>query len=90
MINLILWGASLMEMEKKNNTICAVGFWLGVASIFIGFIGIIPLVGIILCIIGMVQFDKTKNKNQWMGPIGLVLNLLFLFVGAYVNGSLPI
>ncbi len=78
------------QVDLKNNRVCAVGFWIGVSSVFLGFIGIIPLVGIVLSIIGMIQFDRTNNKNQWMGPVGCILNVVFLFVGAFIIGSMSI
>ncbi len=50
-------------MELKNNKLSLVGFWLGIASIFLSFIGIIPLVGMVVCVVGMIQFDRTIHKN---------------------------
>lgn len=73
---------------KENNKICATGFGFGLASIFLSFIGIIPLAGIIISIIGLTTFDKEKQKNLWMGVVGLVLNSLYMLVNAYANGHI--
>jgi|LFRM01.2.fsa_nt_gb hypothetical protein len=73
---------------KENNKICATGFGFGFASIFLYFIGIIPLAGIIISIIGLATFDKEKQKNLWMGIVGLILNSLYMLVNAYTNGHI--
>ena len=71
---------------KHRNIWCATGLWIGVASIVLAEIGIIPLTGLIICIIGLVKFDKEKHKSLWMGVIGLILNFMYLIVNAHLNG----
>jgi hypothetical protein len=73
---------------KQKNVWCNIGFGLGIVSIFLSFIGIIPLVGLIICIIGLVKFKKELHKGLWMGIVGLILNLLYLLVNAYMNGHI--
>lgn len=73
---------------KENNKICTTGFGFGIASVFLSEIGIIPLAGIIISIIGLTTFDKEKQKNLWMGIVGLILNSLYMLVNAYTNGHI--
>ena len=73
---------------KEKNVWCKRGFWIGIASIFLSFIGIIPMIGLILSIVGLVKFDKEKYSGLWMGITGLILNLLYLLVNAYNNGHI--
>lgn len=79
---------SLSDLAKENNIWCTIGFWIGIASIFLASIGIIPLIGLIISIIGLVKFKKEKNKGLWMGITGFILNLLYLLVNAYLNGHI--
>ncbi len=77
-----------IEHTKQKNKLCTIGFSFGIASIFLNFIGIIPLAGIVICIVGLIKFDKLKQKSLWMGIVGLILNILYLLVNAYNNGHL--
>ena len=62
------------------------GFWLGMASIFIYPLGIIPLLGIIFSCVGMATFDESIHKNRWMAVIGLALSLIYMLMNAIMNG----
>lgn len=61
---------------------------MGLVSIFFAWIGIIPLAGLIISIIGLVKYKKGLHKGLWMGIVGLILNLLYLLVNAYNNGHI--
>jgi predicted membrane protein len=76
------------ENEKVSNRVCSTAFWFGIVSIFLNFIGIIPLAGIIISIIGLVTFKKEKQKGKWQGVTGLILNSLFMVVNAYSYGHI--
>ncbi|MFZ3578312.1 hypothetical protein [Virgibacillus sp. DJP39] len=72
-----------------KNVWCKTSFWIGIVSIFLGgFIGIIPLVGLIFSIIGLTKFNKEVHSGLWMGIAGLILNLLYLLVNSYMNGHI--
>ena len=73
---------------KQKNVWCKRGFWMGLASIFLSFIGLIPLIGLVLSIVGLVKFNKEKHSGLWMGITGLILNLLYLLLNAYNNGHI--
>lgn len=73
---------------KDNNGIMLTGFIFGLVSIFLHEIGIIPITGIIISIIGLVTYKEEKHKGLWMGIVGLVLNILYFLVNANMNGHL--
>ena len=50
--------------EPKNNTLAIVGFILSF---------IIPIVGLILCIIALVQIKKTGEKGKGLAVAGIIL-----------------
>lgn len=79
---------TLSKYTKETNKWCIVGFWIGISSVFLSFIGIIPLIGLIISIIGLVTFKKDKNKGLRRGISGFVLNLIYLLVNAYMNGNI--
>jgi hypothetical protein len=74
------------ENKKVSNGVCTTAFSFGIASIFFNFLGIIPVAGIIISIIGLVKFDKEKQKGKWKGVAGLILNSLYSVVYLYSYG----
>jgi hypothetical protein len=65
----------------KNNWQSATGFYLGIASVFLGgLIGLLPIAAMILSGIGLATFDSDQHKNKWMGAVGLILGALFTLV----------
>lgn len=73
---------------KENNKICTAGLGFGIASAMLTGIGIIPLTGIIISIFGIVTFNKEKEKNLWMGVVGLVINCLYMLNNAQLYGHI--
>jgi hypothetical protein len=89
--NIVMKGNTQDEssnLAKKNNGIMLTGFIIGLISIFLHEIGIIPLSGIIISIIGLVTFKEAKHKGLWMGIVGLILNILYFLANAKINGHL--
>lgn len=76
------------SISNRINNYCKVGFWFGVASVFLGWIGIIPLIGMTISIVGLVKFNKSSEKGLWMGITGFILNLLYSVANAYANGNI--
>ncbi len=79
--------APSQKTETKNNW-ANVGLALGLISIFFASIGIIPLSGIIVNIVGI---NKSKNMNgigKTKAIIGLVLSSLYMLVNMYIYGHL--
>jgi hypothetical protein len=72
--------------KKQTNRATVAGFWLGIASMFVYPLGIIPLLGIIFSCIGIANFDESIHKNRWMAGIGLALSLVYMLMNAILNG----
>jgi uncharacterized membrane protein len=56
---------------KKTNTLTIIGFIL--AFFF-------PLVGLILCIIGLQQIKKRKEKGRELAIAGIIISSVFMLV----------
>lgn len=69
-----------MKNKKKSNGMCTASFVLGLISIFLNIIYVIPILSIIFGIIGISKIDNKKEKNKWMGIVGLILGVLYLMV----------
>jgi len=68
------------EKDKKRNSYCHSGFIMGLLSIFLNDIGILPLATIVVSIIGLAKYDNNVNKDKWQGIVGLILGILFFLV----------
>lgn len=68
---------------KRNNGMALTGFVLGIVSVFLYEIGIIPILGIVFSAIGLGTFKPQSQKNRWMAGVGLaasiVYTLMYLF-----------
>jgi len=72
--------------EKKSNPFALAGFCLGVSSVLLSFLGIIPLLGMAVSAIGLVTFDGSRHRNKWQARWGLGLSLVYMLVNMYLNG----
>jgi hypothetical protein len=61
------------------------GFCLGLASILLPSLGIVPLAAIVCSAIGLGTFNADTQKNKWMAGVGLGLGLLFMLVNLQLN-----
>jgi hypothetical protein len=59
------------------NPTALTGFVLGLVSIFLYAIGIIPILGVVFSAIGLGTFDDSKHKAKWMPAVGLALSGLY-------------
>ena len=60
-----------------DNWQSAIGFYLGVASVFLGSaVGALSLAATMFSAVGLVTYNADRHKNRWMGPVGLVLGVL--------------
>jgi tetratricopeptide (TPR) repeat protein len=69
---------------KKNNNIALAGFIIGLFSIFLFIFGIIPIIGILVSVIGLITIKKEIHKNKWMAISGLCLCVIFMFVNFWI------
>lgn len=72
-----------------NNWAGLTSFILGIASVFLFHIGILPLLGIVFGAIGIGTFDPKLHTNRWMGITGLTLSVLYMLmnIGSHQAGS---
>lgn len=66
--------------QSKNNSYALTSFALGIASVFLYQIGILPLLGIVFGVIGLSTFREPAHKNKWMAVWGLILSILYMVV----------
>ena len=72
-----------MEQEKpqlKKNKLAIAGFALGIASIPFGFMGIIPILALILSAVGLYQAKEKKEGGAILAIIGLILGVIYTLV----------
>ena len=72
--------------ELTNNRMALVGFCLGLVSILLFNLGVLPWAAIVCSAIGLGTFKADTQKNKWMAGVGLVLGILFMLVNAEMNG----
>ncbi len=73
------------QEPKKNNSMAATGFVLGIVSVFLYFIGILPILAIVFSSIGLGTFKPDSQKNKWMAGVGLALGIIYtlMYMRAY-------
>ena len=65
------------QTDLPANGYAVTGLSLGIASVFLYFIGIIPLLAIIFSGIGLAKVKERQGKGQVQAWIGLVLGIVF-------------
>ncbi|WP_088257600.1 DUF4190 domain-containing protein [Fimbriiglobus ruber] len=65
------------SVEKSNNPVAIVGFLLGLLSVFLYAIGIIPILAIVFSGIGLATFNSETQKNKWVAGLGLALGVVY-------------
>lgn len=73
---------------KQNNGMAIAGFVLGIVSIFLYFIGILPILAIVFSSIGMATFKPESQKNKWMAGVGLALGIIYSLMMVNYYGRL--
>jgi hypothetical protein len=74
--------------NRTNNWQATTGFYLGLASIFLAAIGIIPILCLVFSAAGLATTDPAIHKNKWMAAVGLVLGILYTLVYMNMYGHL--
>jgi len=64
--------------EQTDNGYAKSGFIVALVSIPLYFVGVIPLVAIVLSTIGLNTFDENTQKNKWMAGWGLGIGIVFM------------
>jgi len=72
---------------KVNNPWALWGFIVGLVSVVFFWIGIIPLIGLVLSVIGLTSFKPESQKNKWMAGVGLCLSIIYtlMYMREYVH-----
>ena len=73
---------------KVNNPWALWGFIVGLVSVFFFWIGIIPLIGLVLSVIGLTSFKPESQKNKWMAGVGLCLSIIYTLMSMREYGHL--
>lgn len=73
---------------KSINKLALSGFILGLLSIFFAWIGIIPILALILSALGLGTFDKERQRGRWQAITGLILGILYTLVYMSMYGHL--
>ncbi len=64
------------EDAKKFNTLALAGVSFGLISCVIQALGVMPILGIVFSVLGLVSFDERTEKMRWMAAFGLGLSML--------------
>ena len=71
---------------RRPNRFARIGFYLGLASILLFDLGIVPLAAIVCSVIGLSTFNENTEEKKWMAGWGLALGVVFLLENMYRNG----
>ncbi len=74
-----------VQTKRTKDSFAKWSFGLGLVSILLASIGIIPLLAIIFGAIG-INRTKEEGSGRWMAVVGLVLGIIYLISNAYMNG----
>jgi len=72
----------------QSNAAAAAGMYLGLFSILLSFIGIIPILAVVFSAIGLAKAGDREGKGRGQAWTGLVLGILYTFVYLYQYGHL--
>ncbi len=81
-------GTQLTADQRKASGMAVAGFSLGIASVFLYWIGIVPILGLIFSIIALATYRPEIHTGRWMAVIGLVLSALYTVMSLAALGHL--
>ena len=76
------------EKPKTRNGFALTGLILGIASVLLASIGIIPILAIVFSGIGLAKVKDRSGKGKVQAWIGLILGILYTFVYMHQYGHL--
>lgn len=71
-----------------GNGFATAGLVLGIASVFLSFIGIIPILGVVLSTCGLAASTRRGGKGLSQSLVGLALSVLFTMSYLFQYGHL--
>lgn len=75
------------NLSKVNNRYFLFGLIIGIVSMFLAEIGIIPLTGIVINVLGFMNYNSKIEKNYWMGVVGFCLSAVYMIVNIYIHST---
>ena len=81
-------GGSTGLVEKRANSMALLGLIIGVTSVFLYRIGLLPIFGVVFSTIGLGTFKPESQKNRWMAVVGLLLSLAYTIMYLVAYGHL--
>jgi hypothetical protein len=78
----------MSEISRKNNGMATTGFVLGLISVFLYMIGLIPILAIVFSAVGLGTFKPNIHKNKWMAGVGLALGIVYTIMYMQAYGHL--
>jgi uncharacterized membrane protein len=67
---------------KKTNGLAATSFGLGIASVFLFQLIVLPIAALVTGILGLSKFDEATQTGRWMAITGIVLGGLYGLLGS--------
>ena len=75
--------------ERKINILCLIGFILTMVSLLIALWGIVAIVGMVLCGIGVSQASRNEDRLKGLGVAGLIVGgISLLYTLMVISGCL--
>ena len=68
-------------MQNKTNGLAIAGFCVSIASLFIDFICIVAVIGLVLSCVARSQINQTGASGKGLATAGIVLGIISIVVG---------
>ena len=81
-------GSQSSDAGHQKNVCAMIGLSLGIAAVFLAFIGIIPILAIVFSGIGLTKAQECEGNGSVQAWIGLILGILFTIVYLNIYGHL--
>jgi hypothetical protein len=78
----------ITQAEQSANGFAITGLSLGIAAVFLYFIGIIPILAIIFSGLGLAKVKSRQGRGQVQAWIGLILGILYTLMYMSMYGHL--
>ena len=66
------------------NTCCIVGFIVSIVSIFVRLHGLVPAAGILVSVMGLLEYKKRGEKGKGLAVAGIVISVLSLIISLLI------
>ena len=77
------FNAEQQPVKKKINVLCLLGFIFSLISLIFYHFGLVPVAGLVLSIIGLVQAVRRKEKLKGLGIAGIAISGITLIYAIY-------